>query len=443
MWMSDTTRVRRFDRSEPLRPAQRLPNGWLRVDGRLARVGVQIYRDAAGNERRELRLPEEVFDTASMDSFSLLPLTDSHPPVMLDAKNAKQYAVGSIGSPRRDGDYMRADILITDEVAIRSAQDGKIQLSNGYSCELDLTQDPTLTAKYGRYDAIQRGIQGNHCALVVEGRAGPEARIRLDGTDAASGETFANADPNLAHSPVELRDKVKEPQNMPSLKMDGMTFEVTDPNAQTVFDKAIANAKKDGDDRVAAEKAKTDAETKAKADLQGAHDELKGKYDALTEKLKADGEKMVECDECAGSGKCVACGGKGEYPAKNMDAAFIAAKVERLAEKRASKKAELYTVAREHLGANEKLDGKSDLEIKALVVKKLSPKLNMDGRDKDAPFVNAAYELALASTPTAGEQARAKATVTVIDQARKDDKPSDPEAARQAMIERQRAAFKK
>ena len=48
-------RVRRFDVGT-LRPAERLGNGWLRVDGLTARVGILVYEDGSGAQRRELVL---------------------------------------------------------------------------------------------------------------------------------------------------------------------------------------------------------------------------------------------------------------------------------------------------------------------------------------------------------------------------------------------------
>ena len=69
--MGDAKRVLRLDRGT-LAPPRRRDNGWLEVEGRLARVGIQEYDGPDGKVRRELRLPEEVFRPATMASFRLV-----------------------------------------------------------------------------------------------------------------------------------------------------------------------------------------------------------------------------------------------------------------------------------------------------------------------------------------------------------------------------------
>ena len=63
--MARVSRIYRADASA-LSPPERMENGWLRVDGKIARIGIQEYDDAAGKLHRELRIPEEVFDEASL-----------------------------------------------------------------------------------------------------------------------------------------------------------------------------------------------------------------------------------------------------------------------------------------------------------------------------------------------------------------------------------------
>src|SRR5690606_38431799 len=97
-------RVVRFDIGS-LKPAKRHPAGYLEVDGYLTRIGVFVYRNPDGSERREFRPPEEVFKGSSLASFARIPVTDGHPPTLLDAANAAQYARGLVGDVvGRDGD---------------------------------------------------------------------------------------------------------------------------------------------------------------------------------------------------------------------------------------------------------------------------------------------------------------------------------------------------
>lgn len=170
----------RIDRGNLSKPVK-MSNGWLRIDGRLTRTGVFTYRNNDGTMRRELRLPEEVFKSDAMQSFALVPVTDEHPPGFLDAKNTREYARGSVaGTLRKDGEFVAGELLVTDADLIKKLEDGAArELSCGYNCDLD--EKPGVTADGLRYDAIQRNIRGNHVAVVAKGRAGPEARVRMDG----------------------------------------------------------------------------------------------------------------------------------------------------------------------------------------------------------------------------------------------------------------------
>src|SRR5882672_209067 len=102
-----------------LRPSRKLSDGRLIADGHLTRSGVFVYLEAGGKQRREYRPPDEVFHNDSLQSFALAPVTDDHPPVMLTADNAKQYAIGMVGeSVRKDGDHVAATIVVFDASTI-------------------------------------------------------------------------------------------------------------------------------------------------------------------------------------------------------------------------------------------------------------------------------------------------------------------------------------
>lgn len=162
-----------------LRPAVRGDDGILRADAYLARTGVQVYHNADGSPRREYRPRAEVFDAASMRTFSMVPVTDDHPPEMLTSRNAKKYAVGAVGEQvRADGDKIAAPIMVYDEDTIRKMQNGKVAVSCGYQC--DLVHEPGTAPDGQRYDAIQTNIRGNHVAIVDYARAGKDVRVRMD-----------------------------------------------------------------------------------------------------------------------------------------------------------------------------------------------------------------------------------------------------------------------
>lgn len=307
-------RVYRSDAIGELAKPERLANGWLRVEGKIARVGLQEYEDADGTTHMELRLPEEVFAPESLASFRQVPYTDTHPPVLLDAANARNYARGSVGENVRqlDDTWVGAPILITDADAIRNVDAGRVELSNGYSAELDDTQDPALAAKWGAYKFIQRKIRGNHIAGVDSARAGPGARMRLDSRGNAL----------IVSAPTN--DGTRERQPMKTIRIDGQEIELSDGNSaviQGLVERALQRA----------DQARQAAETKATEAL-GKLAIVKDNALAIVGRLArartiydAMKAKMVKCDECGGTGKvpsmdddskmvkCDMCDGDGEY----------------------------------------------------------------------------------------------------------------------------------
>lgn len=162
----------------------RTPEGFLKVRARIARTGIHLYRagelgapEVADRDGavRVYPPPEAVFDPDAMASFALRPVTDEHPPAMVDAGNWKRYAVGQSGSAvERDGDHLVTDLLITDAEAVTRAEAGA-ELSNGYLADFDFT--PGTTPDGESYDAVQSNIRGNHIALVSAGRCGTSCRV--------------------------------------------------------------------------------------------------------------------------------------------------------------------------------------------------------------------------------------------------------------------------
>lgn len=153
-------------------------SGYLRTDARLTRVGVFEYRLMDGTKRRELRPSEEVFRPASLESLRMVPVCDDHPTEPVSSANASAYARGSISdSVQQDGIFVAAGIAIWDSRLIAKAQDGKQELSCGYTCDVEFT--PGIFDGI-EYDAVQRNILYNHVAVVQQGRAGPAVRMRLD-----------------------------------------------------------------------------------------------------------------------------------------------------------------------------------------------------------------------------------------------------------------------
>jgi len=255
-----------------LKKASRLPNGWLKVDGYLARTGIQIYRNADGSERREYRPPDEVFKADTLGSFQGVPVTDDHPPKFLDATNTSQYSRGHVGDAvHADGDNIRASLMIYDSDLIKKIDAGKQQLSCGYRCELEATPGD-FNGEH--YDYIQRNIVGNHLAVVDTARGGPSLKLRLDG------------------SIDDTRDSMKK------IKIDGVEYEVSE-QVEQAYSKQQARV-----DSLSADLAKTQGERdQMKADLAS---EKKARLDAedpqkLSNRVKSRVALEVQAREILGS----------------------------------------------------------------------------------------------------------------------------------------------
>lgn len=155
-------------------------DGFLRADARLARTGIQIYsRDevpgATSDIVRVYRPEEEVFDAEAMASLRLAPLTIGHPDDFVTARD-EDAVVGWTGDDvRRDGDFVRARIVVTRQVGRDLIARGVRQLSVGYTADIEMRSG--LTPRGERFDAVQRRIRANHVAIVPEGRCGSGCRI--------------------------------------------------------------------------------------------------------------------------------------------------------------------------------------------------------------------------------------------------------------------------
>lgn len=189
--------LQRFDYSELT--AKIDDDGFLHDSPVVGRIGIQEYRNTDGSIRRELRLPEEVFNADSLASFEGKPITVDHPKGgRVTSKNATKLIVGTmLKSGNQDGDTVRAPIVIHAPESIGARR----QLSLGYTCNLDMTAGEWNGQ---RYDAIQRNIRINHLSVVQSARAGAIARLNIDGN-----ESPEDAAPSLTKEQQTMTVKVK------------------------------------------------------------------------------------------------------------------------------------------------------------------------------------------------------------------------------------------
>ena len=189
--------------------------GYLRDRPVLTSTGIFEYRNPDGSTRRELRLPEEVFNPESLKSYCGKPVIITHDAGLVTKDNVGRFQIGTILTEgMRSGNDVRADIIIHDTDEMKEC--GLKELSLGYN--LDLEEEPGEW--HGMpYDAIQRNIRINHLALVREARAGEQARLNIDSRDSTTligGKTnMGRIRKNARHadsilSPEELEKAIAE-----------------------------------------------------------------------------------------------------------------------------------------------------------------------------------------------------------------------------------------
>lgn len=84
--------------------------------------GIFEYKNDDGSTRRELRLPENVFDKKSLESYKGKPIIITHDAGEVDKENVRREQIGTIMSEGyRDGDSVRCEIIIHDTNALKVA----------------------------------------------------------------------------------------------------------------------------------------------------------------------------------------------------------------------------------------------------------------------------------------------------------------------------------
>jgi len=251
--------------------------GYLRVKARIARTGIQSYTDANGGIRLEYRPEEEVAADAALDSFREKCVTKEHPPVLLDASNTKDYAVGftSADVTYSEG-FVESTLTVTDKETIDDIMRGNVrEVSCGY--KVDYSPEPGITSDGQHYDGIQKNIRGNHVAIVNRARGGAQVRLMLDSADAAVNDL-------ITHS--------KGVTMTANIAFDSVSFEA---------DPALAAA-------ISAER----------DDAKGSYAEMKRKYeDAMAQASKMKEEMDAMKKEM--SGKCDSAEGRADALAEEVE----------------------------------------------------------------------------------------------------------------------------
>jgi hypothetical protein len=166
------------------------PEGYLICHGvPVARTGTQTYRAEEIDKDGKMNLsglvdvyrsPEEVFKSASIQSFEGKSVVSPHPPQFLDSSNDSLYSKGHgqnfrAGShPETGSPVLLADLVIKDETLAHLIEEGhRVEISAGYRYDLDRIDGEFDT----RAKFAQKNIMGNHIAIVPTGRAGSDIRV--------------------------------------------------------------------------------------------------------------------------------------------------------------------------------------------------------------------------------------------------------------------------
>jgi hypothetical protein len=233
----DAPKLRRVKRLDSIRLDKNdstyfTDEGYLVDHPILTSCGIFEYTNPDGSIRRELRLPEYVFDEKSLKTYRGKPIIITHEAGVVDKDNVEKEQIGTILSDGyQDGDDVRAEIIIHDTDSMKKS--GLKELSVGYN--LDLVEEPGEW-NGEPYDAIQKNIVVNHLALVASARAGKQARLNIDGSDepelkggkAMAKVTQTHHADDGALSPEELKKAIEAYKARKAERTAGVNEETTD-----------------------------------------------------------------------------------------------------------------------------------------------------------------------------------------------------------------------
>ena len=436
------TNLARYDKGIVRGEADLTPEGYIKSRSIVTRCGVFMYKNADGTIRKELRHPDDVLQPDSLLSMRMIPVVNGHPPERLvTADNSKRLSVGYTGETvEQELPYIIANLVITDKGTVEEiVGKKKNELSLGYTTDLI----PDSGMYFGEpYEFRQTNIRYNHLALVDEARAGPEARISLDGQDAEQ----------ILKEEAEVANK-----KMRKVKVDAEEYMLEDDAAEGI----------EGLMR------KHDELKKAHEGLMGehmalkdAHEKMMAERDSLRDKDHHDPEAVhhpLENDEIGSKGKeekdpIDTYGMQShvkdyEKPTNMENHAVMSPKNEHYphdlphiakvdgaeVSRRVKERVKLEKLSERYLDktAIARMDGMSDLEIKQRLILAIQPQAQLQGRSET--YINARFDSVCEDLP--GVKVIATPTSMKMDgDAEKDG--ADQVAARKNMIRRQLNAYK-
>lgn len=416
--------VARFDRGQVKGDAFITDEGYIKANAIVTRTGVFLYKNPDGTIRKELRHPDEVFKTDSLDSMKMIPVTNGHPEERLvSAENAKRLAIGYTGETiTQDGEFVLSNLVITDLASIKDVTErNRRELSLGYTVDL-IPEEGSYNGQ--PYNFRQSNIKYNHLSIVDNARAGSEARIALDSFDA---EEILIEEADMAKRKVKIDD-------------DEVLMEDNVANQVEQLLARVANLEAERS-RIAEERDRLSAELSS---IKNGDVDLEEEEDEGEEKEEKEVGYMSKENPYATHETPVKAPNGERVPMKpqdkekrendkynNMDTAFIRSLVR--------ERVKLQKVAESVLDSKAlaRIDDMSDLEIKKEVIKARQKNANLDG--KTAIYIQARFDALLEDM----EPAPSQVIATPVEYRTKlDQQPADSSRARQAMIDKMKNGFK-
>lgn len=438
------TNLARYDKGIVPGETELTPEGYIKARAIVTRCGVFLYKNADGTIRKELRHPDDVMIPESLESIKMIPVVNGHPSERLvNADNAKRLAVGYTGElVEEQMPYIIANLLVTDKNAVDDIKGKKKnELSLGYTVDLI----PDSGTYHGEpYEYRQTNIRYNHLALVDQARAGPEARIALDGDDAEE----------ILKEESEVTNKMKK------VKIDAEEYMLEDNAAGGVerMMKEHEGLKKAHEELM-----------KDHMMLKDSHEKMMAERDSMRDKDHHDPEAVhhpLENDEIGSKGKeekdpidtygmtshvrdyekpsemenHVVMSPKNEHYPRDLPhiSKVDAAEVNR----RVKDRVRLEKLSERYLDRNTlaRMDSISDLELKKKLILTLQPKANLEGRSET--YINARFDSAIEELPGAKVIAMPNSYKADSDPEKEEKDRANAVDARKNMIRKQKIAYR-
>lgn len=363
--------------------------------------GIFEYQKEDGSIRRELRLPEDVFEEKSLQSYKGKPIIITHDAGEVDKENVHREQIGTIMSEGyRDGDSVRCEIIIHDTNALKRC--GLKELSLGYSLD---TEDVSGIWQGQSYDCIQKNIEINHLALVGEARAGETARLNIDSKD--DDKKILKGGMVVMYKPKETR--IDENDLTPEELDAAIALYKAQKAAQTVSEESTDGA--DGEETVNTEGQAAEASKEEKSPIEQVKEHIdrrdsEGKEmtpEEIIAEQKADLDKLLaELDKLQAANDMNADKGEKEAIEKeDMDSSEETNQdSEGEKEEKGVNMDSIDKIIQDRLDICRMadklhLDGVEKLSVRdgrKKIIQTVNPKMNLDG--KSDSYLNAAYDIA-------------------------------------------------